>query len=320
MEAYLVRRYGGPAELAEVPDPIPKDDEVLVKVLATSVTAGDWRVRTLETPRGFGKIARLALGLRRPRQPILGTELSGVVEAVGARVTRLRPGDEVFAFPGGKIGCHAQLRAVAQAGPIARKPAKLSFEEAASLSFGGTTALHFLRAARVQAGERVLVVGAAGGVGTALVQLARHQGARVTGVTSAANVDLVTSLGAERVIDRASDDPLADAYDVIADTVGAIPVSRAKRALRPGGRLLAISASLPDMIAGLWTSEGRRVIAGPAAERAEDVQHLADLAEGGALRPVVDRVYAWEEMNEAHAYVATRRKRGSVIVRVRQDR
>ena len=152
MKAYVCRRYGGPEviKLVDVETPTPKDNEVLIKIYATTVTAGDWRVRTMDVPRGLGVLARLALGLARPRQPILGTELAGVVEAVGKDETRFRPGDAVFAFPGGKMGCHAQYRAVAEDGPVVRKPENLTFEDAASLSFGGTTALHFLRKAASQ--------------------------------------------------------------------------------------------------------------------------------------------------------------------------
>ena len=324
MKAYVYRRYGGPdvVELADVPDPVPKDDEVLVKVLATTVTAADWRVRTLSMPKGFGPVARLAIGVTRPRQPIMGTELAGVVEAVGSRVTRFKPGDAVVAFPGGKMGCHAQFRTVAEDGPIAPKPERLTFEEAASLSFGGTTALHFLRKAALAPGERVLVVGASGNVGTAIVQLAKHEGARVTGVTSTRNLDLVRSLGADDVVDYRKEDWLAreNAFDVVADTVGEVPFSRSKRVLAGNGRHLAVAGGLSDTLASARKREGgKRVIAGPAPERAEDVREVMALAERGVLRPVIDRVYAWEEMREAHAHVESRRKRGSVVVRVRHD-
>ena len=208
MKAYVCRRYGGPEviELVDVATPTPKANEVLIKIYATTVTAGDWRVRTLDVPRGLGFIARLAMGLARPRQPILGTELAGVVAAVGKDVTRFKPGDAVFAFPGGKMGCHAQYRAVAEDGPVVRKPENLSFEDAASLSFGGTTALHFLRKANIKPGDKVLVIGASGGVGSALVQLAKHFGAEVAGVTSTANLDLVASLGADQVIDYSKEE------------------------------------------------------------------------------------------------------------------
>lgn len=326
MKAYVYRRYGGPdvVELAEVQKPTPKDNEVLVKIHATTVTAGDWRVRTLDMPKGFGPIARLVLGITRPRQPILGAELAGVVETVGKDVTRFRPGDAVLAFPGGKMGCHAQYRVVAEDDPLALKPENLSFEEAASLSFGGSTALHFLRKAAIKPGEKVLVIGASGGVGTALVQLAKHFGAEVTGVTSTTNLELVTALGADRVIDYTKEDfaKSGETYDVIADTVGAATFARCKHALKGKGRLLAIAGGLPDMLAALWApmTGNKRVIVGPAEERPEDVRHLAELAKAGVLRPVIDRRYEFSQMAEAHAYVETRRKRGSVVVSVAHER
>lgn len=325
MKAYVCRRYGGPEviELVDVETPTPKANEVLIKIYATTVTAGDWRVRTLDVPRGLGFIARLAMGLARPRQPILGTELAGVVAAVGKDVTRFKPGDAVFAFPGGKMGCHAQYRVVAEDGPVVRKPDNLSFEDAASLSFGGTTALHFLRKANIKPGDKVLVIGASGGVGSALVQLAKHFGAEVAGVTSTANLDLVASLGADQVIDYSKEEFSArgDTYDVIADTVGDMSFAQCKPVLGKKGRLLAIAGGLPEMLAAVWVplTSSQRVIFGPAEERLEDVRQLADLAQAGVLRPVIDRRYTFAQMAQAHAYVETRRKRGSVVVTVEHD-
>lgn len=322
MKAYVCRRYGGPevVELVDVQKPVPKDNEVLIKIHATTVTAGDWRVRTLEMPKGFGPIARLALGIMRPRQPILGSELAGVVETVGKDVKKFKPGDEVFGFPGWRMGCHAQYRVLAEDGPVALKPSNLSFEEAATLCFGGSTALHYLRKADIKAGDKVLVVGASGGVGTALIQLAKHFGAEVTGVTSRTNFDLVTSLGADRVIDYAKEDFAArsEIFDIIADTVGATSFARCKDVLREKGRLLAIAGGIPALLAILWVplTGSKKVIAGPAEERPDDVRRLADLAETGVLRPVIDRRYKFAQMAEAHAYVETRRKRGSVVVTV----
>ena len=322
MKAHVCRRYGGPevVALVDVPKPVPKANEVLIKILATTVTSGDVRVRTLKMPKGFGLIARLALGIARPRQPILGTELAGVVEAVGKDVTKFAPGDEVFGFPGGQMGCHAQYRVLAEDGPVALKPANLSFEEAASLCFGGSTALHFLRKANIKVGDKMLVVGASGAVGTAMVQLGKHSGAEVTGVTSSANSDLVRSLGADMVIDYAKEDFTArsETYDIIADTVRATSFARCKKVLREKGRLLAIAGGIPEMLASLWTplTDGRKVIAGPAEERPQDVQRLADLAATGVLRPVIDRRYKFAQMAEAHAYVETGRKKGSVVVSV----
>lgn len=320
MRAYLCRRYGGPevVELGDVPTPEPKDYEVRIRIRATTVTAGDWRVRTLSMPKGFGLMARLALGFRGPRQPILGTELAGVIETTGRKVTRFKPGDAVFGFPGSKMGCHAQYRVLPEDGPLALKPEHLSFEEAAALPFGASTALHFLGQAKIRAREKVLVVGASGNVGGALVQLARHFGADVTGVTSTANLERVEALGAHRVIDYTRQEVAAggETYDIIADTVGAASFGRYKHALNDQGRLLAIAGGVGDMLAAVWTRMAgrRRVIAGPAQERPENVGTIAEMAKAGTLKPVIDRSYAFAQMAEAHRYVATGRKRGSVVV------
>ena len=320
MQAVVCRRYGGPEvlEFREVPMPEPAANEVRVKVVATSVTSGDSRLRAARFPPGMGLIARLLFGWRGPRQPILGTELAGIVDAVGAGVTRYRPGDAVMAFPGGAMGCHAEYRCVAETGPIARKPDGLSFAKAATLCFGGSTALHFLEVAAVAPGERVLVVGASGAVGSALVQLARHRGAAVTAVCSARNADLVRDLGAAAVIDYATIDFRGQpgAYDVVFETTGGMTTGEALPLLRRKGRFVAIAAGVPDMLAtiGAPGRGGRRVIAGPASEKPEHVRQLADLAASGVLRPVVDGTFSFDAIAAAHAYVDTGRKRGSVAV------
>ena len=321
MKAYICRRFGGPdvVELADVPTPTPGPGEILVKIKVTTVTAGDWRVRTLSMPRGFGPIARLALGFTAPRQPILGTELAGTVEAVGKDVARFKPGDAVFAFPGGKMGCHAQYRTMPEHGAVAPKPENLSLEEAASLPFGAMTALDYLHKAGVKAGDAVLVIGASGSVGSAMVQLAKHFGAIVTGVTSTTNIALVASLGANKVIDYTKEDitKLPSAFDIIAECVGTTPAAKLRPALKPGGRLLAIAGGLPDMLATLWTPlTDRKVLAGPAAERPEHFQEIVALARSGALKPLIDRRYTFAQIREAHAYVETGRKKGSVVVTV----
>lgn len=322
MKAFVYRHYGGPdvVELAEVPKPEPRGNEVLVRILATTVTSGDWRVRTLHVPTGLGLVARLAIGFTRPRQPIMGSEMAGTIESVGKDVTRFRVGEEVFGFPGGAMGCHAQYRTMPQDGRIARKPANLSFEEAASLPFGASTSLHYLRKARIKAGDAVLVIGASGGVGSAMVQLAKHFGAHVTGVTSTPNLALVASLGADRVIDYTREDFTArgETYDIVVDTVGKTPFARCRPVLKEKGRLLAVAAGMPEMLASVWAplTGSQRVIAGPAEERAGDIPDIAALAEAGALKPVIDRRYRFAQMPKAHAYVETGRKRGSVVVSV----
>lgn len=323
MKAMTYRRYGGPnvVTLTEVPKPSPKPNEVLIRILATTVTTGDHRARSLDLPTGFRLIGRLVFGLTRPRQPILGTELAGIVESVGADVVNFNPGDEVIAFPGGAYGSHAEYRTMPETGTIAVKPANLSFEEAASLSFGSMTALPFLRdKARIKAGDSVLVVGASGAVGSAAVQIARHFGADVTGVTSTSNVKLVADLGAHRVIDYTKTDfaTTGDTWDIIIDTTGTVPFVRCDKSLRAGGRLVAIQGSFAQTL-GIGKpskASGKEVIAGYVPARAEDLRYIAKLASQGALKPVVDRIYRLEEAAEAHAYVDTGRKRGSVVLTV----
>ncbi len=253
MKAIVYSKYGPPnvVTLAEVQKPTPKDNEVLIRIRATTVTTGDWRARSLSMPAGFGLLGRLVFGVFGPRKPILGTELAGEVEAVGSAVTRFKVGDQVFAFTGASYGCHAEYRTMPEDGLIALKPAKLSFEEAATLSFGGTTALSNLRKAGIKAGDSVLVVGASGGVGTAAVQLAKHFGARVTGVCSTANRELVGSIGADKVIDYTVEDFSKgdETYDIIVDTTGTAPFSRCDNGLKPGGRLVVIWARSAKLLA-----------------------------------------------------------------------
>ncbi len=320
MKAIVCERYGSPdvLELKEVAKPTPKDNELLIKMHATTVTSGDWRGRSLSMPVGFGLIARLVFGVSRPRQPILGTELAGEVESVGKDVRKFKVGDKVFAFSGAGMGCHAEYKCMPEDGAVALKPANLTYEEAAAISFGGTTALDFFRRAKLQSGEKVLINGASGGVGTAAVQLARHFGADVTGVCSTANVALVRSLGAAHVFDYTKEDftQNGETYDVIVDTVGTAPFSRSKDSLKEGGRLLLVLGGLADMFQIPWVSmtSSKKIIAGPAPERAEDLRFLAKLAEAGKFKPVIDRRYPFEQIVEAHRYVDTGRKKGNVVI------
>lgn len=321
MKACVCDRYGRPERVSvrEVPTPVPGPSEVLVRIIASTVSAADSRVRALRVPRGMATAARLALGLRGPRKRVLGTELAGVVVAIGARVTRFAVGDRVLGFPGADFGCHAEYRVMAEADELVAMPLGLSFEEAASLPFGAMSALHFLRAAHVQPGERMLVVGASGAVGSALVQLGRVFGAEVTGVTSTANLDLVAGLGAARVIDYTATDTLqgGERFDIVADMVGAVGFARYRNVLRPRGRMLAVAAELPDMLAMAWAPFwGMRVFAGPATTKPGDLAQVAVWAAQGVLRPVIDRCYAMDEIATAHAYVDSGRKRGSVVVRI----
>ncbi len=320
MRAIVYERYGPPEvlHLQELAKPVPNDDEILIRAHATTVTSGDLRARSLSLPSGFGWMGRLVFGVTKPRQPILGTEIAGVVESIGKNVTKFGVGDRVFAFAGARMGCYAEYRCMPENGPVALIPATLTFGEAAALSFGGTTALGFLRRGGLKPGERVLVNGASGGVGTAAVQLARYFGAEVTGVCSTANVDLVRSLGADHVIDYTSDDftQSGTTYDVIIDTVGTAPYARSKRSLAAGGRLLLVLAGMPDLLAAPWVSlfSSHRVIAGVPTVGAEDLRLLAELARVGTIQPVIDRTYPFERIAEAHSYVETGRKKGNVVI------
>jgi NADPH:quinone reductase-like Zn-dependent oxidoreductase len=320
MKAIVYERYGPPdvLELKEVAKPRPKDNEVLIKIHATTVTSGDWRARSLEMPVGFALMARLVFGVSRPRQPILGTELAGEIESVGKGVTKFKVTDQVFAFSGAGMGCYAEYKCMPEDGAMALKPANLTYDEAAALSFGGTTALIFFRRAKLKSGEKVLINGASGGVGTAAVQLAKHFGADVTGVCSATNMELVRSLGANHVIDYTKDDFAAngETYDIIVDTVGTAPFSRSEGSLKERGRLLLVLGGLPDLLSMPWVSmtSSKKVIAGPVFGRAEDLRFLAELARAGEFKPVIDRRYPFEQIAEAHRYVDTGHKKGNVTI------
>jgi NADPH:quinone reductase-like Zn-dependent oxidoreductase len=316
MKAWTCTRYGSAEvlRLVELPMPIPGNNEILVKIRATTVSAGDVRIRSFNLPRGFGLIGRLVLGMRGPRQPILGSDFAGTIAAVGKNVTAFHIGDEVMGFAGAALRCHAEYRTLATTKPIALKPDNLSFAEAASLPFGAMTAWHYLGKAQIKAGEKILVIGASGAVGSAFVQLANYLGATVTAVTSGGNVRLVQSLGAHSAIDYTQEDFTTGSqrYDVIADTVGASSFAKSSGVLNPHGRYISVAGTLADVVArGRGTLKS---IGGPASERAQDFQELVQLAKQGALRPLIDRTFKFELMREAHAYVETGRKKGSVVI------
>jgi len=322
MKAVFVPRYGPPevVEFREVPTPSPGAGEVRIRVLAAAVTAADWRLRSGVLPRGFGALRGIALGFGGPRKGILGSDAAGVIDAVGAGVTGFKVGDSVVAFPGFSMGCHAEFLVMPADGCVAPKPANLSFEEAAALPFGGMTAIDFLRRGKVQQGERVLVNGASGNVGSAAVQLSKHLGAHVTAVCSAANASLVRSLGADEVIDYATCDFATGEvrYDVVIDCVGNAPYPRVKPVLAPRGRLLAVLADLSAMLGAAFVGgkNSHRVVAGPASEKAEDLMTITELAEQGKFRPVIDQCFPFERIVDAYRVVDSGRKKGSVILQL----
>jgi NADPH:quinone reductase-like Zn-dependent oxidoreductase len=321
MRAAVYHRFGGPdvVRIEQVPRPSVGTDDVLVRVHASTVSAADHRARSRDLPRGLWLLAAVGIGAFRPKRPVLGMDVAGVVEAVGADVTRFAPGDEVIAMLGGAFGGHAEYARVRQDGAIARKPRAMSFEDAVTLVFGGITARSFLRQANVRPGATVLVNGASGAVGTAAVQLAKHAGAHVTGVCSGGKRDLVASLGADRVIDHRTDDFTAGpaTYDLIVDCAGTAPFERVEHLLNPGGALLLVIADLRGLVRAPWRSRrtGQRVTA-TATPTAADLAFLVDLAEAGSYRAVRDRTYDLADIAEAHRYVDSGRKRGNVVVRI----
>lgn len=326
MKAMSYSRYGAPGVLQPVslPKPVPKPDEVLVRVHATSVTSGDYRARSLDMPSGFGLVGRLVFGLFRPRRKILGTEFAGVVEAVGTNVTRFKQGDRVFAYPGAKFGGYAEYAVISETAAIAHVPRNLELDEAAAISFGGATALDFLRnKGNISSGDRVLVIGASGSVGSAAVQIAKAFGAHVTGTASSGKHEMVRALGADRVLDYTTSDPASEdnAYDIILDSSGTATYSKYASALKPGGRLLLVSSSLWQMLAALLARKtgGRKAIPGYAPERAEDLRFLAGLAETGQFKPYIDRRFPLDQAAQAHAWFEDPARQGNVVITINTD-
>ncbi len=322
MRAAVYRRFGGPdtVHVEELPRPSGGPDDVLIRVRSSTVSAADHRARSREVPRGLGLLAAAGIGLLRPKRRVLGFDAAGVVEAVGANVTTFAPGDGVIAMLGANFGGHGEYALVRPGDPIARKPATMTFEDAVTLVFGGLTARGFLKQASLRPGAAVLVNGASGAVGTAAVQLAAHTGAHVTGVCSGANRELVTSLGADRVIDHTREDFTAGSatYDVIVDCVGNAPFERVRHLLRRGGALRLVVTDLRGLLLAPVRSRrtGHLVTADVGKPTAEDLAVLVDLAEAGAYRAVIDRTYDLADIAEAHRYVDTGRKRGNVVLRI----
>jgi NADPH:quinone reductase-like Zn-dependent oxidoreductase len=323
MKAAVYTKYGPPSVVSvqDIPTPAPKANDVLIRINASAVNSGDIRARSLDMPAGFGPIGRLAFGIFGPRKRVLGVELSGEIEAVGSDVDRFKPGDKVFAATEGAMGGHAEFQTLRADKAIAPMPKDCGFEQAAVISFGGITALQFLRdKGEIKRGHRVLVNGASGTVGLAAVQLAKHFGAHVSGVCSAGNAQLVRSQGADVVIDYHQQDftQSGKRYDLILDAAGTAPWSRSKPALTKTGRLLLVNGSLADMLRAPFVSRrrGKRLMAGVAIATAADLHTLADLVAQGVFTPKIDRQFPLSEIVAAHAYVDTGRKKGSVVVSV----
>jgi NADPH:quinone reductase-like Zn-dependent oxidoreductase len=320
VKAAICEAYGPPAvvHIRDVPTPVPTAGEVLIRAGATTVNSGDARVRGLRVPRGMSVAVRLRFGLTKPRQPIFGFDVAGRIEAVGAGVTRFRPGDRVVASRDLELGCHAEFVTVAEQGSIASIPDTLADPDAVALCFGGSTALHFFERADLATGKKVLINGASGAVGVLAVQLAKHAGTEVTAVCSGANADLVRSLGADHVVDHTAEDFTRNGqrYDVIMDNQGNATYSRVKGSLEPGGRLLMVYGDVWPTIAASWQQP---VVGGTATLSADHLHTLIALAEQGAVRPVIDDVMPFTKIVHAHRRVDSGHKVGSLVLTFDQD-
>ena len=296
MKAIVYTEYGSPdvLQLKEVSKPVPKENEVLVKIFSTTVTAGDWRLRKADP-----FVARLFNGLFRPKRVnILGFELAGVIEETGSKVESFKKGDSVFASCGLKFGAYAEYKCIPVNDLIALKPSNMTFDEAATVPIGGLTALGFIKKAGVTKGDKLLIYGASGSVGAFAVQLGKYFGANVTAVCSSANIDLVKSLGADIVIDYTTEDftKIKNRFDIIFDAVGKTSKSACKNILKPEGKYVSVMGS-PD-------------------KNPNDLLFLKDLIESGKLKTVIDRRYTLEQIREAHAYVENFHKKGNVVIKV----
>ena len=320
MKVIIYEKYGSPEvlQIKEIEKPVPKENEILIKVYATTVTVADCRVRGFKVPTSFWLPARFALGFFKPKQSVLGGELSGVIESVGKNVTKFKVGDEVIGFLGHRLGAYADYVSLDESECITLKPENLSFEESAPLSFGGITALHFLKKGNVKKNDKILIYGASGSVGTYAIQIAKYLGAEVTGVSSSENLDLLKKLGADRVIDYASSDwrDFNEKFDVLFDTVGKCDISKAIGLIKPEGRYIhtVTTPSTELKIRFHLLRSGIKLIGGTYSATLEEINEIKKLAEEGVIKPVIDRQYNFDEIVSAHAYVDKGHKKGNVVV------
>jgi NADPH:quinone reductase-like Zn-dependent oxidoreductase len=322
MKAIICTKYGPPdvLQLTEVEKPAPKDNEVLIRIYATTVTSGDVVDRSGNVSPWAWLPTRILLGFRKPRRTIPGADFAGEIETTGKEVNRFQKGDQVFGTTGWGSGANAEYKCLSEEGELTIKPANITFEEAAAVPFAGLTALHFLRKGNIQSGQKVLINGASGSVGTYAVQLAKYSGAEVTGVCSTTNLEWVKSLGADKVIDYTKEDftQNGEIYDVIFDTVSKTSFSRCKNSLKRRGFYLATYFGLVTILQMLWTSfiGKKKVIAGIANPKTEDLNFLKELMETGKLISVIDRSYPLKQIVEAHRYVEKGHKKGNVVITV----
>lgn len=323
MKAVVCNRYGPPEvlQLKEVPKPVPKANEILIKIVATTVTVADFRIRSFTVPLSFWIPARFILGLRRPKKSILGGELSGVVEAVGTNVKLFRKGDAVLALSFKDFGAYAQYKCLHEKGNIVLKPAHLSFEQAAALPVGALTALHYLQKAQVTRGQKVLIYGASGSVGSYAVQLAKYYfDAEVTAICSGPNIPLVIDLGADKAIDYTETDftQKLEQYDVVFIAIDKFPFSECNKYLKSQGTYINITAPFKSLsMHWVQLTSTKKFIMGEHSENlATNLKLLMDIVSMGLLQPVIDRTYTLEEIVEAHRHVERGHKKGNVVVRV----
>ena len=327
MKAIVWTKYGSPdgLQLKEVDKPTPKDNEVLIRIYATTVTAGDCEIRSLKVHASLWLVMRIWMGLINPRNKILGTELAGEIESVGKNVKRFKEGDQVFGSSGVGFGTNAEYKCLPEEGELAVKPVNMTYEEAAAVPFGGRDALYFLRKGNVQSGQKVLIYGAGGSIGTFAVQLAKYFGAEVTAVDSKEKLEMLLSIGADHVIDYTQEDftKNGEIYDIVFDVVGKISFLRSKKSLKETGFYLLANPGLLQMVQGRWTSmtSSKKVIFGATSfEGTEHLFFLKKLIEEGKVISVIDRRYPLEQIAEAHRYVDTGQKAGNVVITVAHNK
>lgn len=327
MKAVIHTKYGTPDELQiqEIDRPVPKDNEVLIKIHATTVTTSDCNVRNLTfVPKSFIFISKMIFGFKKPRINVLGLDFAGVVEKTGANVKKFKSGDKVFGSTGTKMGCHAQFCCVQENGAMAIKPDDMSWEEAAAIPLAGNTALYFIRdLGKVQSGQKILIHGASGAIGTYAIQLAKHFGAEVTAVCSGSNAEMVRSLGADKVIDYTKEDftQSDERYDFVFSVVGKTTFSQSRNILKEKGIYLENMLEVTDILKMMWTSitGGKKIKGGVSLENAANLNFFIELIKSGKLKPVIDRSYPLEKISEAFQYAEQGHKKGTVVITVKHD-
>ncbi len=325
MKAITYTKYGPPEVLQvnEIEKPTPKDNEVLIKIYATTATLYDCWARSCTAPPGFGFLSRMASGFRGPKQPILGTELAGKIVAIGKDVNRFQKGDQVFGYTE-NLGAYGVYICLPEDGALALKPINMTYEEAAAVPQGALTALYFLKKGNIKSGQKILIFGASGGVGSFAVQLAKYFGAEVTGVCSTPKLELVKSLGADKVIDYTKEDFTNgdETYDIIFDTVGKSPISGSIKSLEEEGLYIHTTFGLLRLFGMLWRKRKttKKVIIGLVEENPEELAVLKDLIETGNIRAVIDKIYPIEQAAEAHRYVETGQKKGQVVINMEDSK